>query len=143
MIKVLFICHGNICRSTLAESVFTYKVKELGLADQFLIDSAATSREEIGNSPHRGTVSKLKQVGIPLVPHRARQISLADYENFDYIIGMDTANIRNLNRMLKGDPEGKVYKFHSFAGLQIRGIPVTLTRLMRMSWRDARDFCNF
>ena len=116
MIKILFICHGNICRSTLAESVFTYKVKKLGLADQFLIDSAATSREEIGNSPHRGTVSKLKQVGIPLVPHRARQISLADYENFDYIIGMDTANIRNLNRMLKGDPEGKVYKFLSFAG---------------------------
>ncbi len=115
-IRVLFVCHGNICRSTLAESVFTYKVKELGLADQFLIDSAATSREEIGNSPHRGTVSKLKQVGIPLVPHRARQISLADYENFDYIIGMDTANIRNLNRMLKGDPEGKVYKFLSFAG---------------------------
>ncbi len=115
-IKVLFICHGNICRSTLAESVFTYKIKKLGLADQFMIDSAATSREEIGNPPHRGTVSKLKQVGIPLVPHRARQISPADYDKFDYIIGMDTANIRNLNRILKGDPEGKVYKFLSFSG---------------------------
>ena len=66
---------------------------------------------------HRGTVNKLREVGIPLVPHRAKQISLADYNKFDYIIGMDTANIRNLNRMLKGDPEGKVYKFLSFAGL--------------------------
>ena len=80
MIKVLFICHGNICRSTLAESVFTHKVKALGLADQFVIDSSATSREEIGNPPHRGTVNKLREVGIPLVPHRAKQITLADYD---------------------------------------------------------------
>ena len=115
-IRVLFICHGNICRSTLSESVFTYKVKSMGLADQFIIDSFATSREEIGNPPHRGTVNKLREVGIPLVPHRAKQITLADYDKADYIIGMDTANIRNLNRMLKGDPEGKIYKFLSFAG---------------------------
>ena len=116
MIKILFICHGNICRSTLAESVFTYKVCALGLADQFLIASAATSTEETGNPPHRGTVNKLREVGIPLVPHRARQITWAEYDRFDYIIGMDTANIRNLNRMLKGDPEGKIYKFLTFAG---------------------------
>lgn len=117
MIRVAFCCHGNICRSTLAESVFTYKVKTLGLADHFIIDSFATSTEEIGNPPHRGTVNKLREVKIPLVPHRAKQISLADYDKFDYIIGMDTANIRNLNRMLKGDSEGKVYKFLSFAGV--------------------------
>ena len=116
MLRVLFICHGNICRSTLAESVFTHMVSSLCLADQFLIDSAATSTEEIGNPPHRGTVNKLREVGIPLVPHRARQITWADYDRFDYIIGMDTANIRNLNRMLKGDPEGKIYKFLTFAG---------------------------
>lgn len=116
MIRVAFCCHGNICRSTLSESVFTHKVKELGLEDLFEIDSFATSTEEIGNPPHRGTVNKLREVGIPLVPHRAKQITLRDYDNFDYIIGMDTANIRNLNRMLKGDPEGKVYKFLTFAG---------------------------
>jgi protein-tyrosine phosphatase len=116
MIRVLFICHGNICRSTLAQSVFAYKIENLGLADQFYIDSAATSTEEIGNPPHRGTVRKLKEVGIPVVPHRAKQISWSDYSKFDYIIGMDTANMRNLNRMLKGDPEGKVYKFLTFAG---------------------------
>ena len=116
MIKILFLCHGNICRSTLCESVFTHKVKTLGLEHQFIIDSAATSTEEIGNPPHRGTVNKLREVGIPLVPHRARQITLRDYDNFDYIIGMDTANMRNLNRMLNGDPEGKVYKLLAFAG---------------------------
>lgn len=116
MIRVAFCCHGNICRSTLSESVFTHKVKELGLEDLFEIDSFATSTEEIGNPPHRGTVNKLSEVGIPLVPHRAKQITVRDYDNFDYIIGMDTANIRNLNRMLKGDPEDKVYKLLSFAG---------------------------
>ena len=114
MIRVLFICHGNICRSTMAQSIFTYMVKKRNLQDQFLIDSAATSTEEIGNSPHRGTIQKLKEVGIPLVPHRARQITWSDYKQFDYIIGMDTWNIRNLNRMLKGDPEGKIYKFLAF-----------------------------
>lgn len=116
MIRVCFVCHGNICRSPMCESVFTHMVKEAGLADRFLIDSAATSTEEIGNPVHWGTVNKLKEVGIPLVPHRAKQIQTADYDKFDYIIGMDTANIRNLNRMLKGDPKGKIYKLLSFAG---------------------------
>ena len=108
--RVAFVCWGNICRSTLSESVFTYKVKEKGLSDQFVIDSFATSTEEIGNPPHRGTVNKLKEVGIPLVPHRAKQITFSDYDNFDYIIGMDSINIKYLNRMLKGDPDGKVSK---------------------------------
>ena len=116
MIRVLFVCHGNICRSTMCESVFTHMVKERNLEEQFVIDSAATSTEEIGNPPHRGTVQKLHEVHIPLVPHRARQITWNDYETFDYIIGMDTWNIRNLNRMLKGDPCKKVYKLLSFSG---------------------------
>ena len=115
MIKVLFICHGNICRSTMAQSVFTYKIKELGLEDKFYIDSMATSREEIGNPPHRGIVRKLNELGIPVVPHKAKQVSLFDYDNFDYIIGMDTENMRNLNRIFKNDKENKLYKFLSFA----------------------------
>lgn len=116
MIKVAFCCHGNICRSTLSESVFTYKVNTLGLGDQFLIDSFATSTEEVGNPPHRGTVNKLREMDIPLVPHRAKQISWSDYSKFDYIIGMDDWNIKNLRRLLKGDPESKVYKLLTFAG---------------------------
>jgi len=116
MIKVLFVCHGNICRSTMAESVMTYLVKEKGLEDMFYIDSAATSREEIGNSPHYGTVGKLRQVGIPLIPHKAVQMTARDYEEYDYLVGMDTANIRNMNRIAGGDPEGKIYKLLAFMG---------------------------
>ena len=116
MIKILFICHGNICRSTMCQSVFAHMAKERGLESEFLIDSAATSMEEIGNSPHRGTVRKLREVGIPVIPHRARQITWNDYQKFDYIIGMDTWNIKNLNRMLRNDPDGKVYKLLAFSG---------------------------
>lgn len=99
----------------MAQSVFAHRVQELGLENHFLIDSFATSTEEIGNPPHYGTVRKLNQVGIPVVPHRAKQISWSDYDEFDYIIGMDEWNMKNLSRMLKADPEGKVYKFLSFA----------------------------
>ena len=116
MIKVLFICHGNICRSTMAESVMTHLVKEKGLEDIFYINSAATSREEIGNGPHYGTVGKLRQEGIPVVPHRAVQMTRADYDKYDYLIGMDSANIRNMTRIAGADPERKIYKMLEFAG---------------------------
>ena len=116
MIKILFICHGNICRSTMAQFILQDMVNKLGIAEQFSIDSRATSTEEIGNPPHRGTVKKLKEAGIPVLPHRATQITWKDYLNSDYIIGMDTWNMRNLSRMLKGDPEGKLNKFLTFAG---------------------------
>ena len=108
MIKILFICHGNICRSTMAEYVMKHLVRKAGLENQFFIDSAATSTEEIGNGVHHGTRRKLAQVGIPCGDHRARQVTWKDYESFDCLIGMDNANIRNLNRMLKGDPDGKI-----------------------------------
>ena len=114
------VCHGNICRSTMAESMFTYMVKQRGMADQFEIDSAATSREEIGNTPHYGTVSKLREVGIPLVPHRARQMTMYDYEHFDYLIGMDSANIRNMQRIAGGRSD-KIYKMLDFVSGEGRG----------------------
>ena len=115
-IKVLMVCHGNICRSTMAESVFTNMVKTRHIDHLFEINSAATSREEIGNPPHYGTVNKLRREGIPVVPHRAVQMTKADYDYYDYLIGMDTANIRNMNRIVDGDPEGKIYKLLTFAG---------------------------
>ena len=110
MIKILFCCHGNICRSTMAEYVMKHLVRQAGREAEFFIDSAATSTEEIGAPVHPGTRRKLAQAGIPCGNHRARQVTWADYRNFDLIIGMDSANIRNLNRILKGDPEGKVRK---------------------------------
>ena len=108
MIRILMVCHGNICRSTMAEYVMKHLVKEAGVADRFFIDSAATSAEEIGNGIHYGTRRKLAQVGIPCGDHRARQVIWQDYSKFDRIIGMDEANRRNLLRMLKNDPDGKV-----------------------------------
>lgn len=115
-IRVLMVCHGNICRSTMAESVMTHLVKQNGLENDILVASAATSTEEIGNTPHRGTVNELQVRGVPLVPHRAVQMTKRDYEKYDYLIGMDSANIRNMNRICGGDPEGKIYKLLEFAG---------------------------
>lgn len=114
MIRVLFICHGNICRSPMAQFVFQDMVNKRGLADQFAIDSKATSTEELGNTPHRGTVRKMNEVGIPMAPHRASQLASRDYAGYDYFIGMDTWNIKNMNRILGGDPDGKIYKLLSF-----------------------------
>ena len=108
MVKILFICHGNICRSTMAQYVMQHLINKAGRTADFMIDSAATSTEEIGNGVHWGTRQKLQQVGIPCGGHRARQLTRGDYRDFDYIIGMDEANRRNMLRMLGGDPAGKV-----------------------------------
>ncbi len=116
MIKILFVCHGNICRSTMAQSVMTHLVSQRNLSDRFHIDSAATSREEIGNPPHHGTVDKLRREGIAVVPHRAVQMCREDYDKYDYLIGMDSANIRNMLQIAGGDPGRKLYKLSDFAG---------------------------
>lgn len=142
MIKVLFICHGNICRSTMAQSVMTHLVKEAHLAHMFEIESAATSREEIGNSPHYGTVNELRYQGIPVVPHRAVQMTKADYSYYDYLIGMDTANIRNMNRIAGGDPEGKICKLLSFAGESLDVADPWYTGDFAATYRDVLKGCQ-
>lgn len=108
MTRILFICHGNICRSTMAQFIMTDLVKKAGISDRFFIDSKATSTEEIGNPPHYGTINKLRQMNIPVLKHAASQMTKADYENFDMIIGMDEWNYRNIMRIIKKDPEQKV-----------------------------------
>ena len=115
MIKVMFVCHGNICRSTMAECVFTDMVKKMGIDSQFLISSSGTSTDEIGNSPYFGTVNKLNEVGIPVVEHFATQLKRNDLENYDYFIGMDKANIKNMKRILKNGDD-KIFLLLSFAG---------------------------
>lgn len=116
MTKILFICHGNICRSTMAEFVMKDMVRKRGIAEEFEIDSAATSREEIGNGVHHGTRRKLAQMGVPCGEHRARQVTTADYEHFDYLVIMDENNRRNLMRIIGSDHAGKVHTLLEFAG---------------------------
>ena len=108
MTKILFVCHGNICRSPMAQSVMTHLVTQAGLKDFFQIDSAATSREEIGNPVHPGTRKKLRAEGIPLIPHTARQMRRQDYGEYDLLIHMDRNNFRNMYRIVGNDPQGKI-----------------------------------
>ena len=120
MIKVLFICHGNICRSPMSEFVLKDMVEQRGLTEQFEIASAATSTEEIwngiGNPVYPPAKAELARHGISCEGKRARQVTRADYAEYDYLIGMDSANIRNMLRIFGGDPEGKVAKLLSYAG---------------------------
>lgn len=116
MIKVLFICHGNICRSTMAEFLMKDMVRKAYCEAEFHVESAATSREEIGNDIHWGTKAKLREAGVPFERHSARQVTVDDYEKFDYLIVMDRENIRSLFRIIGADPENKVCKLLDFAG---------------------------
>ena len=115
MIKVMFVCHGNICRSPMAEFVLKDMVAKKGIADNFSITSTATSREEIGNGIHYGTRAKLNEMGVPFTEHRATQITPSDYKNYDYILVMDRNNLRNLNRIIGEDTDKKVYRLLDFA----------------------------
>lgn len=108
MIKVLFICHGNICRSPMAEFIMKDLVKKQGLLDKIYIASAATSREEIGNPVHYGTRNKLKKYGISTAGKYAIQMTIQDYREYDYVIGMEQYNLRNMRRMTGNDPLRKL-----------------------------------
>ena len=116
MVNVLFICHGNICRSTMAEFYMKHIVNKAGLANSIYIESAATSREEIGNDTHYGTKQKLDEMGIPYAPRKARQVTIDDYHRFDYLIIMDENNARNLCRIIGDDVAHKVHKAMTFVG---------------------------
>lgn len=108
MIKILFVCHGNICRSPMAEFIMKNMVKKAGLEHYFEIASAATSTEELGNPVHRGARQRLQQAGISCAGKTARQMNRRDYEYYDVIVGMDRYNMRNMQRICGGDPQGKL-----------------------------------
>ena len=118
MIKVLFICHGNICRSPMAEFVMKKLVSDAGLTARFQIASAATSTEEIwngiGNPVYPPARRKLLEQGIPCGHHAARQMTRADYDRFDLLIGMDRSNLRTMQRICGGDPDGKLHLLLDF-----------------------------
>ena len=114
--SILFICHGNICRSPMAEFVLKHLVKQRGVEDDFYIASAATSYEEIGNDIHRGTRRKLKEEGIPFEKRAAVRATKQDYDDYDYLIVMDRYNVSNLSRIVGVDKEGKIKMLLEFAG---------------------------
>lgn len=142
MIKILFVCHGNICRSTMAQFVFQDMINKKGLSDRFYIDSAATSREEIGNPPHYGTVRKLQEVGVPVLPHRAVQMTKKDYQKYDYLIGMDQWNIRNMLRIVGADPDGKIHSLLDFTGEPREIADPWYTGNFDRTYEDVVEGCN-
>ena len=115
MIKILFVCHGNICRSPMAEFVMKDMVRKAGLETRFVIESKAARRDELGNDTHYGTKAKLRQMGIPFAKRRATLLDRSDYDAYDYLIGMDEENMRDMLRLFGGDPNGKIYKLLRFA----------------------------
>lgn len=141
MIRILFVCHGNICRSPMAEFVMKDFVRKAGLEAHFQIDSAATSTEEIGNGMHRGTLQKLRENGISFTNHRARQITASDYDKYDYMIGMDEENIFNMKRRWQGDPEGKVHLLLEFCGCTDEVADPWYTGNFDETWADITAGC--
>lgn len=115
MIKILFVCHGNICRSPMAEFVMKDMVSKMGLADKFFIASAATSTEALGCKVHRGTRTKLAEVGISTEGKTAVQLTKSDYDKYDYLIAMDSYNVKNMMHIIGDDTFGKVHKLLEFA----------------------------
>lgn len=115
MIKIMFVCLGNICRSPMAEFVLKELVRQRKLEENFVITSSATSSEEIGNDVHYGTVRKLEEVGIPVEHRSARKLQKEDYDKFDYIIGMEESNIRNIIKIVGEDKKGKVFRLLDFS----------------------------
>ncbi len=114
--KILFVCHGNICRSPMAEFVMKDIAAKRGVSDMFLIESAATSGEELGNPVYPPARRKLAEHGIDCAGKTARRLRASDYEEYDLLIGMDSANIRNMTRICGGDPQGKIRLLSDFAG---------------------------
>lgn len=136
MIKILFVCHGNICRSTMAESIMKELVRRKGIADQYYIDSAATSMEEVGEPMYSPAARKLKEKGIPVGNHYARVLKRKDYQDFDLLIGMDRYNVRNMEYLFGGDREHKIRKMMQYAGSDRDVADPWYTGDFEATWQD-------
>ena len=142
MIRILFVCHGNICRSPMAEFLMKELVAEKGLSGRFEIASAATSDEELGNPVYPPVAALLRERGISCKGKTARQLRRADYESYDYIIGMDGANRRNMLRLFGGDPTGKVSLLLDFTDHPRDVADPWYTRDFRAAERDIDEGCR-
>lgn len=142
MIKVLFVCHGNICRSPMAEFVMKDMVAKAGAGERFVIDSAATSTEELGNPVYPPARRELAAHGVVCGPHTARQMTRADYDKYDLLIGMDSANIRNMTRICGGDPAGKIHRLLDYTARPGDVADPWYTGDFSTTWRDVAEGCR-
>lgn len=139
--NILFVCHGNICRSPMAEFVMKDLVKKAGLDTKFVIASAATSAEELGNPVYPPARNELARHGISCSGHAARQLTKADYAAFDLLIGMDHANIRNMERVCGGDPLGKIHRLLDYTSRPGDVADPWYTGDFRTTWNDVSEGC--
>ncbi|MDO4295045.1 MAG: low molecular weight protein-tyrosine-phosphatase [bacterium] len=142
MIRVLFICHGNICRSPMCEFYFRDLVNKKGLGDMFEIASAATSPEEIGNPVHMGTRRMLAKAGISCEGKRSRQMTRKDGEDYDYLIGMDNWNLRNIKRSIDAKNWHKVHKLLEFTGSGMDVADPWYTGNFDETWKNTEEGCQ-
>lgn len=140
--RILFVCHGNICRSPMAEFVMKDLVRRSWLEDEFYIESAATSTEEIGNEVYPPARRKLAEHSITCKGKTARQMTRGDYDRFDLLIGMDEWNIRNMNRICGGDPEGKIHKLLDYTDRPGDVADPWYTGNFEATWRDVLEGCQ-
>ena len=142
MIKILFVCHGNICRSPMAEFVMKDLVRKAGRAAEFSIVSAATSTEELGNPVYPPARRMMAAHGIDCTGKTARQLRKADYAQYDYLIGMDQANFRNMQRMCGGDPDGKIHLLLDFTDRPGQVADPWYTGDFQATWEDVLEGCD-
>ena len=142
MVKILFVCHGNICRSPMAEFVMKDLVQKAGLDGQLAIASAATSTEEIGNPVYPPARRKLAEHGIRCDGKRARQLRRDDYTRYDLLIGMDRANVRNMERICGGDPEGKLHLLLEYTARPGEVADPWYTGDFQATWEDVEAGCT-
>ena len=142
MKKILFICHGNICRSPMAEYILKDMVAKAGLSGEYLISSAATSTEEIGNPVYPPARQKLSDHGIKCNGHSARQLTNSDYDKYDLLIGMDQANLRNMYHICGGDFAGKMHLLMDYTDRQGDVADPWYTRNFEATWYDVEEACR-
>ena len=142
MTKILFVCHGNICRSPMAEFVMKDMVKKTGLDGEIAVASAATTTEEIGNPVYPPARKKLAEHGIGCAGKTARQMRRSDYEAYDLLIGMDRENLGDMRRICGGDPEGKIHLLMDFTARPGSVADPWYTRDFEATWRDVEEGCR-
>ncbi|MBE6872690.1 MAG: low molecular weight phosphotyrosine protein phosphatase [Ruminococcus albus] len=142
MKKIMFICHGNICRSPMAEFVMKDLVKKAGLENEFVIASSAVSAEELGNHVYPPAKKVLEEHGISVGDKHAELLTRRDYDIYDLLIAMDTSNLRNIDRIIRSDPEGKVHLLMSYAGKSASVADPWYTGDFETAYNDIREGCE-